>query len=67
MSHQRKTWQEKLADNKDLLQMIDIGTSKRGGTSTFVIPAPKGHQVIQRGKRFFVPDFQQSLADLNRD
>ena len=157
MSYRRKTWQEKLADNKGLPKVIDAASSKRGGTGTFVIPAPsevdelmrrvpkgklttiehlrdalaqrhgtttacplttgifswiaahaaaervasggkrvtpywrtlkskgelnpkypggiedlrirlsaEGHQVIQRGKRFFVADVQRSLADLNR-
>jgi hypothetical protein len=40
MSYKRKTWREKLADNKGFPKVVDAATSKRGGTGTFVIPAP---------------------------
>ena len=38
----KKSWQEKLADSKDLprIEKIDQEKSKRWGTGTFVIPAP---------------------------
>jgi hypothetical protein len=38
----RKTWREKLADNKGLPKVaeIDCTKTKRWGTGTFVIPAP---------------------------
>ena len=38
----RKTWQEKLADNKGFPKVCEINAkkSKRWGTGTFVIPAP---------------------------
>lgn len=43
MSKKRKSWQEKLADSKDLPRVEEITEkmSKRWGTGTFVIPAPK--------------------------
>ena len=39
----RKTWQEKLADDKDLPRVVEITDkmSKRWGTGTVVIPAPR--------------------------
>jgi hypothetical protein len=42
MKQQRKTWQEKLADNKGFPKVcpIDSTKSKRWGRGTFVIPAP---------------------------
>jgi hypothetical protein len=42
MSHKRKSWQEKLAGNKDFPKVckIDSTRSKRWGQGTFVIPAP---------------------------
>ncbi len=43
MSKTRKTWQEKLADSKDLPKVVEITDkmSKRWGTGTLVIPAPR--------------------------
>ena len=43
MPQTRKTWQEKLADNKGLPEVKEITgkMSKRWGTGTVVIPAPK--------------------------
>lgn len=43
MPKRRKTWQEKLADNKDLPKVVEITDkmSKRWGTGTLVIPAPR--------------------------
>jgi hypothetical protein len=42
MKPQRKTWQEKLADNKGFPKVcpIDSSKTKRWGHGTFVIPAP---------------------------
>ena len=40
MTYKKKTWQEKLAESKDLPRICDATKSKRGGTGTFVIPAP---------------------------
>ena len=38
----KKSWREKLADNKDLPKVVEITDkmSKRWGTGTVVIPAP---------------------------
>jgi alkylated DNA nucleotide flippase Atl1 len=43
MPKMRKTWQEKLADSKDLPKVVEITDkmSKRWGMGTVVIPAPK--------------------------
>ncbi len=43
MPKTRKTWQEKLADSKDLPKVVEITDkmSKRWGTGTLVIPAPR--------------------------
>jgi hypothetical protein len=67
----KKSWREKLADSKGLPKVGQI-TGKmtpRLGTGTMVIPAPKerhleaeGHKVFKRGKRYFVADFEKSLA-----
>ena len=43
MAKARKTWQEKLADDKDLPKVVEITDkmNKRWGTGTVVIPAPR--------------------------
>jgi hypothetical protein len=43
MPKTRKSWQEKLADDKGLPKVVEITDkmSKRWGTGTVVIPAPK--------------------------
>ena len=43
MSKARKSWQEKLADSKDLPKVVEINDkmSKRWGIGTMVSPAPK--------------------------
>ncbi len=43
MAKTRKTWQEKLADDKDLPKVVEITDkmSKRWGTGTLVIPTPR--------------------------
>ncbi len=50
-SKRRKSWQEKLADSKDLPKVEEITEkmSKRWGTGTVVIPAPKEVDEIMRG------------------
>lgn len=47
----RKSWQEKLADSKDLPKVAEITDkmSKRWGTGTVVIPAPKEVDEIMKG------------------
>jgi len=46
-----KSWQEKLADSKDLPKVAEITDkmSKRWGTGTVVIPAPKEVDEIMKG------------------
>lgn len=47
----RKSWREKLADSKDLPKVAEITDkmSKRWGTGTVVIPAPKEVDEIMKG------------------
>ena len=68
MSYQRKSWQEKLADNKDFPKVckIDSTKSKRWGTGTFVIPAPREvnelmHRV-PKGKLTTIDELRKILA-----
>jgi hypothetical protein len=51
MSKAKKTWQEKLADNKGFPKVfpIDADKSKRWGKGTFVIPAPMEVDGLMRG------------------
>ena len=51
MPKARTTWQEKLADSKDLPKVEEITDkmSKRWGTGTFVIPAPVEVDEIMKG------------------
>ncbi len=50
MAKQRKSWQEKLADSKDLPRVVEItdNMSKRWGTGTVCIPAPMEVDEIMR-------------------
>ena len=50
MAKTRKTWQEKLADSKGLPKVVEIDDkmSKRWGTGTVCIPAPKEVDEIMR-------------------
>lgn len=51
MSAKKKTWQEKLADDKGLPQVgkIEGRMSKKWGEGTFVVPAPREVDAIMRG------------------
>lgn len=68
MSQKRKTWREKLADDKDFPQVhpIDETKSKRWGTGTFVIPAPREVDEIMRkvpkGKLITIDGIRKLLA-----
>jgi hypothetical protein len=68
MSLRRKTWQEKLADNKGLPKVcpIDASRSKRWGTGTFVIPAPmevdRLMRQVPRGKVTTIDEIRKALA-----
>lgn len=64
----RKSWQEKLADDKDLPRVVEITDkmSKRWGTGTVVIPAPREVDEIMRnvprGKLITVSEIRALLA-----
>jgi len=64
----RKSWQEKLADSKDLPKVVEINDkmSKRWGTGSVVIPAPKEVDEIMRqvprGKLITVSEIRALLA-----
>jgi len=68
MSKLRKSWQEKLADDKGLPQVKEItdNMSKRWGTGTVVIPAPREVDEIMkqvpRGKVITVSEIRAFLA-----
>jgi len=51
MAKVRKSWQEKLADSKDLPKVVEITDkmSKRWGAGTVVIPAPTEVDEIMKG------------------
>ena len=64
----KKSWQEKLADNKDLPKVSDIDArmSKRWGRGTVVIPAPIEVDELMRGvpkgKLTTINELRTSLA-----
>jgi alkylated DNA nucleotide flippase Atl1 len=64
----KTTWQEKLAESRDLprVEKIDEKKSKRWGTGTFVIPAPIEVDEIMRqvpkGKLITINEIRQILA-----
>ena len=68
MSKTHKTWQEKLDDDKDFSRVVEITDkmSKRWGTGTLVIPAPREVEEIigkmPRGKRITINHIRALLA-----
>ena len=68
MAKLRKSWREKLADDKDLPKVIEIteNMSKRWGTGTCVIPAPREVDEIMKkvpsGKLTTVNEIRATLA-----
>lgn len=68
MSYQRKSWREKLADDKGGPKVcpIDATKSKRWGTGTFVIPAPTEVDELMRrvpkGKLTTIDEIRRTLA-----
>lgn len=68
MSYKRKTWREKLANDKGLPKVcvIDAAKSKRWGTGTFVIPAPREVDELMRrvpkGKLLTIDGLRKNLA-----
>jgi len=68
MAKGRKTWQEKLADDKDMPKVVEITDkmSKRWGTGTVVIPAPREVDEIMgkvpRGKLITINQIREIVA-----
>jgi len=68
MAKTRKTWQEKLADDKDLPKVVEINDkmSKRWGTGTVVIPAPREvdeiMEKVPKGKLITVNQIRETVA-----
>jgi len=68
MAKARKSWREKLADDKDLPRVVEITDkmSQRWGTGTVVIPAPREVDEIMRqvpkGKVITINQIRSMLA-----
>ena len=68
MPKTRKSWQEKLTDDKDLPRVVEITDkmSKRWGTGTVVIPAPREvDEIIRkvpRGKLITINQIREIVA-----
>jgi len=68
MAKARKSWREKLTDDKDLPRVVEITDkmSKRWGTGTVVIPAPREVDEIMRqvpkGKVITINQIRSMLA-----
>src|SRR5690242_19131393 len=68
MAGKRKSWREKLADNKGFPKVckIDATKSKRWGTGTFVIPAPMEVDELMRrvpkGRLTTIDELRRILA-----
>ena len=68
MSKARKTWQEKLADSKNLPKVVEITDkmSTRWGTGTIVIPAPievdEIMKKVPRGKLITINQIREIVA-----
>jgi len=68
MVYKRKSWQEKLADDKGLPKVVKITgkMSKRWGTGTCVIPAPREVDEIMKnvpkGKLIMINQIREKLA-----
>ena len=68
MARMRKSWREKLHDNKDLPRVVEINDkmSKRWGTGTCVIPAPLEVDEIMRsvpeGRLITINQIREAMA-----
>ena len=68
MAAKKKTWQEKLNDDKGFPKVfkIDAAKSKRWGNGTFVVPAPKEVDELMRrvrkGKLTTIDELRKALA-----
>jgi alkylated DNA nucleotide flippase Atl1 len=69
MSYQRKSWQEKLNDDKGLPKVVEITEkmSRKWGMGTCVIPAPREVDAIMkrvpRGKLTTINEIRNALAE----
>ena len=67
-TRKKKTWREKLADDKDLPKVteIDEKLSQHWGTGTFVIPAPREvdalMKTVRKGKLITIDELRKRLA-----
>jgi hypothetical protein len=70
MGSKRKSWREKLADDKGFPKLIDAAKSKRGGAGTCVIPAPREVDELMRqlpqGKLTTIDELRKTLARRHR-
>ena len=70
MSSKRKSWREKLADDKGFPKVfpIDDKVSKRWGTGTFVIPAPLEvdglMRQVKKGRVTTLDEIRRALASI---
>jgi hypothetical protein len=68
MTARKRSWQEKLADSKDLPKVarIDSSRTKRWGEGTFVVPAPlevdAEMRKVRRGKLTTIDEIRTALA-----
>jgi hypothetical protein len=68
MAKLKKTWTEKLNDDKDLPRVIEINEkmSQRWGTGTCVIPAPREvneiMRLVPRGRLITINQIREVLA-----
>ncbi|MFC2016294.1 hypothetical protein ACFLUF_01125 [Chloroflexota bacterium] len=68
MAKTRKTWQEKLADSKDLPRVVEITgkMSTRWGTGTVCIPAPievdEIMNKVPKGKLITINQIRETVA-----
>jgi alkylated DNA nucleotide flippase Atl1 len=70
--YKRKSWREKLADDKDLPKVVSIGPNMRKqlGTGTCAIPAPREVDAIMRripeGKLITINEIRELVAKKHR-
>ena len=68
MAKLKKSWQEKLADDKDLPRVVEITPemSQRWGTGTVCIPAPREvneiMRMVPRGKLITINQIREVVA-----
>lgn len=69
MSAKRKTWRQKLADDKDLPKVVPITgrMTRRWGSGTVVVPAPREVDAVMkrvpRGKLITINEIRAALAE----